>query len=383
MRVPVVAAIVVLLCTVSTAQAVTVEEVGDGGLRSPRHLDFAPSGNLFVAEAGRGGAGPCFIGGEGPACMGATAAVTRISKHGQQTRIVDGLPSYANDTDGDGTLEPGEGDSGIGAHGITALSDHAVFLTSGGPTAPRDADRQPALARGPRRRELRGTLVRPVAVDLRAAAVPLGRRHLRLRAAQEPRRRRDRHQRHRRAVRPAAGFAISDAGGNSVLTAFGPHLRTLSVFPDTPGVPNPFVPGETVDMQAVPTGIVEGPDGAYYMSQLTGFPFPAGGASVYRINPRTGAVQASSPAASRTSWTSRSTSTARSTCSRSTPTGCSSRPAFGSITAISKRGVRSVIVPPDGTLTEPGGIAVGKHGDLFVTNFARSPDEGQVLRISR
>ena len=41
-------------------------------------------------------------------------------------------------------------------------------------------------------------------------------------------------------------------------------------------------------MQAVPTGVVEGPDGFYYVSQLTGFPFPAGGANVFRVNPRTG-----------------------------------------------------------------------------------------------
>ena len=81
-------------------------------------------------------------------------------------------------------------------------------------------------------------------------------------------------------------FVISDAGGNDVLRAFGSHLRTLSVFPDVPDVPSPF--GGTVDMQAVPTGIVEGPDHAYYMSQLTGFPFPVGGANIYRINPRTG-----------------------------------------------------------------------------------------------
>ena len=36
-----------------------------------------------------------------------------------------------------------------------------------------------------------------------------------------------------------------------------------------------------------------------------------------------------------------------------------------------------------GTLTEPGGITVGPHGDLYVTNNARSPDDGQVLRIDR
>ena len=91
--------------TVSTAHAVTVKEVGHGGLVSPRHLDFSPSGNLYVAEAGRGGDGPCFVGGEGPACFGATGAVTKISRHGRQTRIVDGLASFANDPDRNGTTD--------------------------------------------------------------------------------------------------------------------------------------------------------------------------------------------------------------------------------------------------------------------------------------
>ena len=38
-------------------------------------------------------------------------------------------------------------------------------------------------------------------------------------------------------------------------------------------------------MQAVPTAAVKGPDGAWYVSQLTGFPFPAGGARIFRVVP--------------------------------------------------------------------------------------------------
>ena len=38
-------------------------------------------------------------------------------------------------------------------------------------------------------------------------------------------------------------------------------------------------------MQAVPTTVTRGPDGALYVGQLTGFPFPVGGANVYRIGP--------------------------------------------------------------------------------------------------
>ena len=44
--------------------------------------------------------------------------------------------------------------------------------------------------------------------------------------------------------------------------------------------------GPDVPMQAVPTGVVRGPDGAIYVSQLTGFPFPIGGARIFRIDPQ-------------------------------------------------------------------------------------------------
>jgi hypothetical protein len=82
-------------------------------------------------------------------------------------------------------------------------------------------------------------------------------------------------------------------------------------------------------MQAVPTSVVVGPDRQYYVSQLTGFPFPPGGANVFRVNPRTGAVS---------------------------------------------------VVASGFTNIMPGGITVGKDG-LYVTNNAGSPGGGQVLRI--
>jgi hypothetical protein len=381
-RLSVLAAIAALACTASTAQAVTVEEVGEGGLRSPRHLDFAPSGNLYVAEAGRGGAGPCFFGGEGPACMGATGAVSKIDTRGRQTRIVDGLASYANDTDGDGTLEPGEADSGIGPHGLVALADNGVFITSGGPTAPRTAP--PPGGELLTRRDLAEQ--NPAARSFGRLLWILGRGHVVPVAdlyAHERRNDPDGNGVDTNAtdvLYDKGRFVISDAGANDVLTAFGPLVRTLAVFPNTPGVPNPFDPESPVDMQAVPTGIVEGPDGAYYMSQLTGFPFPVGGAKVFRINPRTGSYTTFAGGFTNImdlAFDKHGTLYVLEIDSN----GLLFPPAFGAIHAITKKGARSVVVPPDGTLTEPGGIAVSKKGDLYVTNRSRSPDDGQVLKI--
>jgi hypothetical protein len=47
-------------------------------------------------------------------------------------------------------------------------------------------------------------------------------------------------------------------------------------------VPNLFG-GPGIPMQPVPTSVVVGPDRQYCVSQLTGFPFPPGGANGYRM----------------------------------------------------------------------------------------------------
>src|SRR4051812_12846192 len=105
-------------------------EVVATGLDSPRHLAFGPRGDLYVAEAGRGGTGPCFVGGEGPACMGASGAVTKIDRWGRQYRIASGLASMANTPNND---------NAIGPHGIIVTDNDRVMITNGGPTEPKDA----------------------------------------------------------------------------------------------------------------------------------------------------------------------------------------------------------------------------------------------------
>jgi hypothetical protein len=49
--------------------------------------------------------------------------------------------------------------------------------------------------------------------------------------------------------------------------------------PDGPTLPAGF------PADAVPTDVVQGPDGAWYVSQLVGFPFEPGSSSIWRIVP--------------------------------------------------------------------------------------------------
>jgi sugar lactone lactonase YvrE len=80
----------------------------------------------------------------------------------------------------------------------------------------------------------------------------------------------------------AGGMYFTDSGANTVfhlsedgtLTAFAIFLNRTNPLADVVGGPT---------MDQVPTGITLGPDGAVYITTLTGFPFPPGGGRIYRM----------------------------------------------------------------------------------------------------
>ena len=375
MRVLRVLPIVLLLLALGVAPAAaarTSVDVVATGLDSPRHLAFGSRGDLFVAESGRGGSGPCFAGGEGPACMGATGAVTKVDRWGRQSRIVEGLASYAN--------TPGNLNA-IGPHGITVLGADRVLVTNGGPTEPKDESGAPIS---------RDTLAaqNPVA-DLFGRLLRV-KRHGQIRKVADI-------WAFERDVNPDAAvgnpavdsnpvdvlfdrgrFVVADAGGNAIdVVNHKGRVSNLAVFPNRL-VPDPFG-GPDIPMQAVPTSVVVGPDRQYYVSQLTGFPFPPGGANVFRVDPRSGAV---------TVVASGFTNIMDLAFGRNGTLyvleidhdGLLGPSTDGGLFAVSRDGTKRQINLPPGTLTMPGGIAVGKDG-LYVTNNSGSPGGGQVLRI--
>lgn len=228
------------------------------GLRNPRGIALGHDGVFFVAEAGRGGSGPCQPGPEGgPVCVGLTGRLTRIS-HGDLDRL-GRLPSHA-DEGGFGALGP---------HDVALAGGGALFATVGlgGDPEFRDGFRPKGELFGTLVRVSRSGAVRVIA-DLaayEAAANPDGDV-----IDSNP----------YGLLRRDGRSIVTDAGGNSLLrvTDRG-RVSTIAVFPSR------LVPfgGGTIPMHAVPTTVVRGPDGAFYVGQLTGFPFPVGGARVYRV----------------------------------------------------------------------------------------------------
>jgi hypothetical protein len=364
MRLTLTLTVAAALVFAAPASAADVDIIASG-LDNPRHVAVAPGGDVYVAEAGRGGdhatSRSCFDSPEGFACTGATGAVTRISRH-RTERVASGLASFA----------PADGNNAIGPHGVFAGRDGLV-VTNGGPTAPtREGEavlRDPTLVREERVSALYGTVLK------------VG-RHGGIRKLADPWRFERDHNPDEDLGNPRidsnpagvlagrGGYLIADAGGNTLLRASDRGaIRVLSLFPNV---------GE---MNAVPTGVARGRDGFYYVSQLTGVPFPVGGASVFRVDPRSGEYTTYA-----TGFTNamdldfgRDGTLYVLEIDRDSLVGPGHD---GGLWAVPPSGgTPRRIELPAGTLTEPGGIAVGRDGDLYVSNHAREAGAGEVLRI--
>jgi hypothetical protein len=372
------AAVVVVAAAPAGAQSVEDVDVIASGLDNPRHVAVSRDGDVYVAEAGRGGdpatAPSCFDSPEGPACTGATGAVTRISRGNRgsrQVRVASGLASFA----------PATGDNAIGPHGVY-VKGGKVLVTNGGPTAPMRGGE--VVLRDP-------TLVAEDPVSALYGLLLEIRRNGRVREiadlwrfehdfnpdAEEGNRLIDSNPVD--VLVDRGRFIVADAGGNTILrVSRRGSIRVLSLFPnvDTPGPGGGIVP-----MNAVPTGAVEGPDRAYYVSQLTGFPFPVGGANVFRVEPRSGAF---------TTYASGFTNAIDLDFGRDGTLYVLEIDSDSLLTPNAEGGLWAVppgggaperIDLPPGTLTHPGGLAVGRRGKLFVSNHGAEAGDGEVLEI--
>ena len=239
------------------------------GLDNPRHLAFAPGGDLYVAEAGRGGTAPCVQHpGLGLFCLGFTGAVTRVSDKGRDKRVVKGLPSIIN-PDGE-TLGPSD---------LVFNSKHKFVLSIGLGGSDEflegfgdDGELLATLVSGKLYRNRVSVVADVMANEVEANpdgtdidSNPVG------------------------ILKKGSGYVIADAGGNAIVRASKKgDFTTIATLPPGSALAPPFLglpPGTQIPTDAVPTSVVRGPDGAFYVSQLTGFPFEKGDANIWRVVP--------------------------------------------------------------------------------------------------
>ena len=327
-------------------------EVVVTGLNNPRGLAFGPEGALYIAEAGSGGAGPCAPGPEGIRCYGDTGAISRYDpRTGSIEAVVTGLPSLAT-----------EGSFATGPHHVSLQGRGNLFFTIGFGGNPALRETQFGDAGSNFARIGRATPSGSWRLQEDLGAFEIGSNPTGDEVDSNP---------YGLLALPGKRI-VADAGANALLEiGTNRHIRALATFPNSP---NPW--------DAVPTSVTRGPDGAYYVSQLTGFPFPVGGANVYRVPAEGG-----------------------------TPTIYASGfthivdLAFGPdgslyVLEIAENGLLDAFgtfnfdgallrVAPDGTRTElldgvlfaPGGLAIDGKGAIYVTNNGILSGAGEVIKI--
>jgi hypothetical protein len=225
------------------------------GLNNPRGLAFANDGSLYVTEAGAAftpsPSTPSITVRNMPLYFGTTGSISRL-QNGVQSTVVAGLPMLYNPASGETT----------GAHGIGVGATGDIYFTIGLGTDPAVRNGTPLASLGQLMRlPAGGGSVQPVA-DVAAfertnnpAGLPFDSNPFQL-------------------VLTAGGVVIADAGANAILNVTPAGVTSLLT----------TIPSLPSGSDAVPTGVTQGSDGALYISQLTGVPFPVGGSSVYRFD---------------------------------------------------------------------------------------------------
>jgi len=352
--------IVAIACALGLALLPMPEAVGGvaptvtviaSGLRNPRGLAGTDAADFFVAEAGKGGGGRCGAGPVGEMCVGRTGRVTHV-----QDGALDPLTRLSS-------IALEDGSTAFGPHDAAVTEGGAIFATLGlgGTVETRDQFGHAG--------DQLGTLVR-VRPDGRTEVVA---DLLAYEAAHDPND--DGVESNPYGIlRVGARTIVTDAAGNSLLRVSKTgHIKTLAVFPNR----DVEFEGEQVSMDSVPTSVVLGPDGAYYVSELTGFPFPVGEARVYRV------VPGEDPEIYATGFTNiidiAFDDAGNLYVVEIAHNSLASDAAFGALLRMAPDGVQTVVL--DEGLSFPTSVAITASGSLLVTNCGVCPEDGEVLEV--
>lgn len=311
------------------------------GLKNPRGVAIQSDGSILVAESGSGPATACTV--PGSQCLGFTGSLYRV-KGSAKSRVVTGLPSkMIVRADGSNVIAGANHaeSAGSGTYRVTySLSGTAATRTAlGTGAAPLGTL---AIAKG----KILGDLT-----THESSLNPDGGEVL-----ANP----------QQSVRVGGDVLVTDAAANTLLRVSPDGaVRTEFVFP------------KNGTAEAVPTGIVKGGDGAYYISDMSGIRKGLG--RIWRWEP------GSAPTVFTTGLTGvidLAVQPDGNLVALSYATGdTTSQPNTGALTRIDKTTGALTPISTGTTLNLPTGLDIASNGDMYVTNNTLSTS-GQLLKLT-
>lgn len=393
----------------TTAQAASLTTIVDG-ISNARGVSFGPDGSLYVAEPGIGGNGNCqpspstFF---QPICAGNTGSVVRVSPDGKQERIFQNFESLAEQPTGNQGAGPAalEFDSYGNAYLLTGFAGYPgnrdkdtlalgskypipeSQLATFPPSTPDDVLNTPQLAQLYKANLETGELTsifdfaeyeivnNPDGGDIVTNPYDL-------------------------TINGHTAY-VTDGGGNAVysIDLGSGNAKATAVpknFVDKTVVENSLPPGssippgllEEVDgklgLQSVPTGGAVGPDGALYVGEYTGFPYPEDKSRIFRIG-RDGEPEVFAEGfnhISELTFDKDGNLLVLQFSDQSQLTGdLTSLP--GSLIELAPDGTRTTLVAAGEGLESADGVAVGPDNQIYVTTRGVGPENGSVVRVNR
>ncbi|MDB9372735.1 ScyD/ScyE family protein [Nodularia sphaerocarpa] len=365
------------LSGIKAAEAASFTVIADN-LNNPGGLSFSNDGKLYITESGTGGNGACVppASGEGdPLCYGSNGVVSVID-NGEIKPVLTDLPSLA--------LPDGQRAAGPRDIQFDATGQPYVLLGYGTNPTYRESLGETGL----------GTIIVP---DFESnswrSIADISNYELVNNPDGD-----DLNSNPLKILIDGNQLVTVDSAANDLLrvNTDGSDLQALTVLP-TQTLTNPVfppsltpsnepeqVPTQTeappleVSIQSVPTGIAKGLDGAYYISEYTGFPFPEGGANIYRLGDdgiptiyaegftqlmdlefdQDGNLYALQYA-NESGWKGNQD---------------------GALIKIAPDGDRTTILSGNG-LESPSALTISPDGAVYIANRGDRPGEGQIIRI--
>lgn len=351
------------LAALGHAQEPQVEwEVIAEGLNGPRGLYVEDADTIYVAESGSGGEecyeGPMEEYGGAEFCAGDSGAITRV-RGGEASVAAEGLPSIGSEGSFIGPQDVAFTDEGemwvvvgaLGSHEEVGEYGQLVRVDGeGGSTSVAD------LLAFERERNPGGEVIGSNPYSMVRS--------------------------------PEGGFVVSDSAMNTLLRVTPDG--DVSILADLEGRAAELPPEmreedgpAEVPMDTVPTGLAIGPDGNYYVGELTGFPFPVGEARIWRVTPDgeadtyadgfTNVIDVAFDSSGRL-YVLEMLSQGLLALDPEDP-----ETLRGALLRVEEDGTRTTIASE--RLSFPTGLAIGPDDALYVSNAGAAPGTGELVRI--